>query len=181
MARKLAALETGLRTLVAEHVDELVALISDVVRRNVSDQVQTLLQHSAGTTRGKALARRPRKGRDMACLSPGCRNTSKGPRFRYLCEAHLDSSTKEVDAWRLARREKAVSAGKRAGGKTKKGHTNGVGRRGAGRSGIRPCIAPHCTNPSKGPRFRFVCESHRGASLRDIQSWRRAKSMQAAA
>jgi hypothetical protein len=26
---------------------------------------------------------------DMRCRYPGCRNRSKGPRFRFLCEEHL--------------------------------------------------------------------------------------------
>jgi hypothetical protein len=31
------------------------------------------------------------KGRklDMRCRYPGCKNKSKGPRFRFLCEQHL--------------------------------------------------------------------------------------------
>jgi hypothetical protein len=32
--------------------------------------------------------RRGRK-RDMSCRYPGCKNRSKGPRFRFLCEEHL--------------------------------------------------------------------------------------------
>jgi hypothetical protein len=27
--------------------------------------------------------------RDMRCRYPGCKNRSKGPRFRFLCEEHL--------------------------------------------------------------------------------------------
>jgi hypothetical protein len=37
---------------------------------------------------GSAAPRRGRK-RDMSCRFPGCRNRSKGPRFRFLCEEHL--------------------------------------------------------------------------------------------
>lgn len=31
------------------------------------------------------------KGRklDMRCRHPGCKNRSKGPRFRFMCEKHL--------------------------------------------------------------------------------------------
>ncbi|HXL39494.1 MAG TPA: hypothetical protein VN928_03025 [Myxococcales bacterium] len=47
-----------------------------------------------GSRRG---AKRGRK-RDMRCRYPGCKNRSKGPRFRYLCEEHLKLPKKTVKA-----------------------------------------------------------------------------------
>ena len=35
--------------------------------------------------------------RDMRCRYPGCKNKSKGPRFRYLCEEHLKLPKKKQD------------------------------------------------------------------------------------
>ena len=35
--------------------------------------------------------------RDMSCRYPGCKNRSKGPRFRYLCEEHLKLPKKKQD------------------------------------------------------------------------------------
>src|SRR6266436_3275945 len=35
---------------------------------------------------------------DMRCHYPGCKNRSKGPRFRFLCEEHLKLPKKERDA-----------------------------------------------------------------------------------
>ena len=35
--------------------------------------------------------------RDMSCRYPGCRNRSKGPRFRFLCEEHLKLPKKKQD------------------------------------------------------------------------------------
>jgi hypothetical protein len=35
--------------------------------------------------------------RDMSCRYPGCKNRSKGPRFRFLCEEHLKLSKKKQD------------------------------------------------------------------------------------
>jgi len=35
--------------------------------------------------------------RDMSCRHPGCKNRSKGPRFRFLCEEHLKLPTKKQD------------------------------------------------------------------------------------
>ena len=55
-----------------------------------------------GTARdGAATARGASKlaGRklDMRCRYPGCKNRSKGPRFRYLCEQHLKLPKKKQD------------------------------------------------------------------------------------
>jgi hypothetical protein len=35
--------------------------------------------------------------RDMRCRYPGCKNRSKGPRFRFLCEEHLKLPKKKQD------------------------------------------------------------------------------------
>src|SRR3982751_6300439 len=35
---------------------------------------------------------------DMRCHYPGCKNRSKGPRFRFLCEEHLKLPKKDQDA-----------------------------------------------------------------------------------
>jgi hypothetical protein len=36
--------------------------------------------------------------RDMRCRYPGCKNRSKGPRFRFFCEEHLKLPKKQQDA-----------------------------------------------------------------------------------
>jgi len=46
----------------------------------------------SGTAENGAVPRRGgRSGskRDMSCRYPGCKNRSKGPRFRFLCEEHV--------------------------------------------------------------------------------------------
>ncbi len=35
---------------------------------------------------------------DMRCRYPGCKNKSKGPRFRFLCADHLKLSKKDQEA-----------------------------------------------------------------------------------
>ena len=35
--------------------------------------------------------------RDMSCRYPGCKNRSKGPRFRFLCQEHLKLPKKKQD------------------------------------------------------------------------------------
>lgn len=42
--------------------------------------------------------------RDMSCIAEGCKNKSKGPRFRFLCKDHEDESEKTVAAWKEARK-----------------------------------------------------------------------------
>ncbi len=52
------------------------------------------------------------------------------------------------------------------------------GKRLAGRTArkkIVNCIAPGCPNPSKGPRFHYLCEKHKDASKKDYEAWRKAK------
>ena len=48
---------------------------------------------------GTAVRRGARPGikRDMHCRYPGCKNRSKGPRFRFLCEEHLKLPKKKQD------------------------------------------------------------------------------------
>ena len=48
--------------------------------------------------RRNGVARRPGTiKRDMRCRYPGCKNKSKGPRFRFLCEEHLKLPKKKQD------------------------------------------------------------------------------------
>ena len=35
-----------------------------------------------------------------------------------------------------------------------------------------PCIAPGCSNPSKGPRFQYLCVKHMDAPKKDYEAWR---------
>jgi hypothetical protein len=44
----------------------------------------------AGAPRGRKL--------DMSCRYPGCKNRSKGPRFKFLCADHLKLPKKEQEA-----------------------------------------------------------------------------------
>jgi hypothetical protein len=48
-----------------------------------------------------------------------------------------------------------------------------AGRRASTRAKrLLPCIAPGCTNASKGPRFHYLCEKHREAPKKDYEAWR---------
>jgi hypothetical protein len=48
-----------------------------------------------GTARGRAGGGGLK--RDMRCRYPGCKNRSKGPRFRFFCEEHRKLPKKEQD------------------------------------------------------------------------------------
>jgi hypothetical protein len=43
------------------------------------------------------------------------------------------------------------------------------------------CIAPGCANRSKGPRFKYLCDEHKGQSEKLIAQWRAARKDGAAA
>lgn len=58
----------------------------------------------------------------------------------------------------------------------------GRARRGAGvKKRIVQCIAPGCPNPSKGPRFHYLCEKHKDAKKQDYEAWRKARKEKQAA
>jgi hypothetical protein len=47
--------------------------------------------------------------RDMGCRYPGCKNRSKGPRFRFLCEEHLKLPKRKQDEVLAKLAEKTAS------------------------------------------------------------------------
>jgi hypothetical protein len=51
-----------------------------------ADRVAAALPRAGSAAAG---ARRRGLKRDMSCRYPGCKNRSKGPRFRFLCADHL--------------------------------------------------------------------------------------------
>ena len=67
--------------------------------------------HPRHTEETKAHLRRVAKRRDYGCRAPRCRNISKGPRFRYLCEKHRDVSLKRAVEFAAAyKRRKLLKA-----------------------------------------------------------------------
>lgn len=101
MARRTSQ-ESRLTSIVSEHVERLVSALSQAIRQDVADEVQA---YFASGGDGKLGFLRPR--RRLGCIAPGCKNTSKGPRFHYLCEKHLDAPKKDYEAWRKAKKESA--------------------------------------------------------------------------
>jgi hypothetical protein len=74
----------------------------------VADRLTPILQRVGPSGPGRPPGRVSKlKGRklDMRCRHPGCKNTSKGPRFSFLCEQHLKLPKAEQKA-ALAKWEK---------------------------------------------------------------------------
>ncbi len=61
-----------------------------------AERIATALPRTRSAGRLGAGKRRSLK-RDMRCRYPGCKNRSKGPRFRFLCEEHLKLPKKKQD------------------------------------------------------------------------------------
>jgi len=68
----------------ASAVREGVVRAADDIERQAKGRFR-VANHASTKTRAST-----RKGRrlDMACRIAGCRNRSKGPRFRFMCEMH---------------------------------------------------------------------------------------------
>ena len=106
-----AAKAAGLRDLVARSVNDLVAAINHHFRGNMAAQVRAFIAADGGSA-GRVGKRGRKAGagrkRILPCIAPGCGNTSKGPRFHYLCEKHMNAPRKDYEAWRLRAREARV-------------------------------------------------------------------------
>ena len=62
-------------------------LLAERFAQVFAERVSALLP--TGTGRNGAARKSGSLKRDMSCRYPGCKNRSKGPRFRFLCEEHL--------------------------------------------------------------------------------------------
>ena len=91
--------DAALREIVARHVDNLTTDIATAVRRNLGQELRAYLN---GDSRVSAVKKRGnrRRSRDMRCIAPECANRSKGPRFHYLCDTHVNTPKKVYDKWR---------------------------------------------------------------------------------
>jgi len=82
----------------ARHSSHPFDLLVDRFSQLFADRIAASLPRS--TPREGAAPRRgapPGIKRDMRCRYPGCKNRSKGPRFRFLCEEHLKLPKKKQD------------------------------------------------------------------------------------
>lgn len=68
--------------------DALAAHLAEVISDRLAPLLAAAPRRAPGRPKGSLNKRRGRK-LDMRCRYPGCRNKSKGPRFRFLCDEHL--------------------------------------------------------------------------------------------
>jgi hypothetical protein len=72
-------------------------LLVDRFAQLFADRIAASLPSSALRNGVARRGGRPGIKRDMSCRYPGCKNRSKGPRFRFLCEEHLKLPKKKQD------------------------------------------------------------------------------------
>ena len=95
-----------------------------------------------------------RRGGTRMCPYPGCKNPGAGPRNRWFCTEHARSVPVREQKRILAARADGAASSPRIARK----------RRGPspfkGKKLDMRCRVAGCKNPSKGPRFGFMCEKH---------------------
>jgi len=65
----------------------------------LADRIATTLPSVPRAVAGNGVAAKLRGRKlDMRCRYPGCKNKSKGPRFRFFCEEHRKAPKKAQNA-----------------------------------------------------------------------------------
>lgn len=77
--------------------DLLVRRFTDAIAERLSALVPAG-GRAAPARKGGAASRLRGRKLDMRCRYPGCKNRSKGPRFRFLCAEHLKLPKSEQKA-----------------------------------------------------------------------------------
>src|SRR5882724_1139232 len=71
-------------------VDQIADVIAERALEKINARVQAGIGNGAWLSKGNGRPSSKLAGRklDMHCRYPGCKNRSKGPRFRFMCEQH---------------------------------------------------------------------------------------------
>jgi hypothetical protein len=99
---RTASPEKRIREVIAQHVERLVSDIAATVRQQIANEVRG---GSSTVPTGGKRRRKPQKKISMTCIAPKCKQRSKGPRFHYLCEKHMDTPKRIYTKWRENARE----------------------------------------------------------------------------
>jgi len=80
--------------------DRMVDEIADAIAERALEKINQRIHSGMRNGASKGNGRHSLSGRklDMHCRYPGCKNRSKGPRFRFLCEEHLKLPKAKVKA-----------------------------------------------------------------------------------
>ena len=70
-------------------VDQIADLIAERALEKINERVQSGMRNGVAKSIGRRSSALRGRKLDMHCRYPGCKNRSKGPRFRFLCEKHL--------------------------------------------------------------------------------------------
>ena len=126
-----------------------------------------------------AKRRRPNTGTakatgPTATTGPRKRGRRSDPKQRLgeMIDRHVSDLVTAINQHMHRNMAAEVRAFLAANGRTAARVVGRTRRSSSGRKRILPCIAPGCTNPSKGPRFHYLCEDHRKASRKDYEAWR---------
>lgn len=86
--------------------------LEGLLRKAITSELADYL-HGAPRANGAtpAPAARPPRRKSGAvqmrpCIAAGCKEMSKGPRFRYLCDRHRSAPKKRIDKWWSSREDK---------------------------------------------------------------------------
>lgn len=105
---RLSSAAAQLRQIVSQTVGALVDAIEQHTRSNMAAEVRAFIAANGATAARVGRRGRPAgsgKKRLLPCIAPGCSNQSKGPRFHYLCEKHMNAPKRDYEAWRLKAKE----------------------------------------------------------------------------
>jgi hypothetical protein len=103
-------------------------------------------KQAAASTAGK---------RSYPCPYPGCKNPGNGPRNRWFCAEHAKSIGIREQKRILAERAEKGGAALVVKKSRKRGPSPMKGKK-----LDMSCRVAGCKNPSKGPRWGFMCEKH---------------------
>ena|SRR5882724_9068533 len=90
-------------------VDQIADVIAERALEKINDRIQGEMRNGATKRNGRRSSGLRGRKLDMHCRYPGCKNRSKGPRCRFLCEEHLKLPKAKVQA-AIAKAEKAAKA-----------------------------------------------------------------------
>src|SRR5437762_14232430 len=79
-------------------IDQIADLIAERALEKINERVQSGMRNGAPDGNGRRSSKTRGRKLDMHCRYPGCKNRSKGPRFRFLCEQHLKLPKAKVRA-----------------------------------------------------------------------------------
>src|SRR5262245_19534438 len=99
------SIDQEIRSLIGKHIENAVIELASLIQGRVADAVgiptgrgngigipgmrtrREVHTSKKGTAKASRVVRKAGGGR--TCIAPNCRNTSKGPRFHFLCDKHM--------------------------------------------------------------------------------------------